>query len=106
MSGQQSICDPPNSKIQLVLGQDKSVFVPHSTKNTYWSFDGVTPCQTKTEDMGIMISTFASCEFGIGFGLQPGEPLSVYSAKDVNVTTKKPMLKTDPCYIEFLYGKN
>jgi len=68
-----------------------------------WAFDGVTTCCTKTEGIGVMISTFASREFGIRFSLRPGEKLSQYTATDALGSIKKPPLKTDPCYQEFLY---
>ena len=65
LPGQQSIRAPDHSKTLLVLGQDESVFVPHSLKNTYWMFDGITPYRTKTEGAGVMISTFALQKFGM-----------------------------------------
>ena len=68
LPGEKSIRAPPESKTVIVLGQDESVFVPHLLKNHYWTFEDITPCRTKTEGAGVMISLLISREFGIGFG--------------------------------------
>ena len=70
-----------------------------------------------------MIWTLCGREFGLGFGLdetaleevlvkvnkkrEDEHYLSAYSALDLQKgETKKPKLTSDPCYLEFKYGKN
>lgn len=73
--GEQSICAPPRSKTVIILRQDESVYIPHLLKNHYWTFKDITPCHTKTEGTGVLISLLISREFGIGFGLDSFEKL-------------------------------
>ena len=120
LPGSISIRCASQTKTRIVLGQDESVHVPHSLKDYYWTFEDVCPLRTKTDGMGVMISLFVSREFGCGFGQGAFDKvksslnekrknknyLSEHAAMESHGKLAKPPLETDPCYAEFLCGKN
>ena len=124
LKGNLSIRRNLNFPIYIVIGQDESIFLPHTLKNRYWTFDGHIPQRNKTEGIGVMISLCITREFGWNFNLNEEElkkVLSKVNAKrenehylniDAAITLfgssekSKNELKDNPFYKEFDYGKN
>ena len=56
LKGARSIRRSPVLRVCIIVGQDESVYLPHSLKNRHWAFDGHMPQRDKTDGLGVMVS--------------------------------------------------
>ena len=89
LKGAESTCKKPTAKTHIIFGQDKSIFLPHSLKNYFWTFENNIPLRNKTEGLGVTIKFFVSREFGFAFGLNDAELKKVSDAVNKKEKIKK-----------------
>ena len=72
--GNLSVRKPSNIKPLLMFGQDECIFKQYTfTKKAWMNSEGAMPLIPKDEGAGVMISAFASREFGYGSGMTEKE---------------------------------
>ena len=115
--GNISVRKPPDVKPLLMFGQDECIFKQFSfTKKSWRGSDDKVPLIPKDDGIGIMISAFASREFGYGFDISMEQMTEInnfrngkeYSDKVAATnklgSAKKPVLTKSPFVIHFEYG--
>ena len=121
LKGGMSIEKIPTLKTRIVFGQDESVYLLHSLKKYYLSFENNAPQRNKIEGLGIIISHLISREFGVTFGLKESRLNKVLCAVNkkrentkclnpkasaiVHGTEEKNPFTDDPFCRDFNYGK-
>ena len=117
--GNLSVRRPREKKPVVCFGQDEVILKQYCFTTKAWtSPTGQKAIIPKDEGMGVMISAFASREFGFGLQLTNDQLLrvnlarrgkkysDVLAAKEVRGKADKPALVRSPFVVEFEYGAN
>lgn len=115
--GNLSVFKPAGLKPLIGFGQDESILKQYAFTTKAWTCpDGTRGLIPKDEGAGVMISAFASREYGFGIDMSPEDLARVnetrngkmYSdevaAKAVNGNISKSALTSNPFVTEFEYG--
>ena len=69
LKGAISIRKNPSIKIHITFSQDESIFLHHSLKKFYWSFEDYAAQRNANKGIGIMCLLLISHKFGWTFSL-------------------------------------